>query len=133
MTDSQPDSGPAIEDFDKARSEQYRFLARLLAAPPSAEALNHIAQLQGDDSALGRAFANLAQAAQGADAKRVEREFFRIVRGRRAGRVVALCQLLSDRLFERTPRWPICAAIWLHWAWRALKGGTNPKTISPYC
>ena len=103
MTDSQPDSGPAIEDFDKARSEQYRFLARLLAAPPSAEALNHIAQLQGDDSALGRAFANLAQAAQGADAKRVEREFFELFVGVGRGELLPYASFYQTGFLNERP------------------------------
>lgn len=81
MTDSQPGSGPATEEFDKARSEQYRFLARLLAAPPDADALRSIALLEGDESGLGQAFRNLAAAANGADAKRVEREFFELFVG----------------------------------------------------
>lgn len=81
MKDSQPFEGPAIDPVDIARSEQYRFLARLLLSPPDAGMLTQIAALRGDDTALGLAFAALAKGAQSADAKTVEREFFELFIG----------------------------------------------------
>ncbi|MCC1481659.1 TorD/DmsD family molecular chaperone [Roseibaca sp. Y0-43] len=103
MTDSQPGSGPAIEEFDQARSEQYRFLARLLAAPPSAEMLQQIAQLQGDDSPLGHAFANLARAAAGADAKAVEREFFELFIGVGRGELLPYASFYQTGFLNERP------------------------------
>jgi len=103
MTDSQPGSGPAIEDFDQARSEQYRFIARLLASPPSAETLSHIAQLQGDDSQLGHAFTNLAQAAGSADAKKVEREFFELFVGVGRGELLPYASFYQTGFLNERP------------------------------
>lgn len=53
----------AIAEEDRLRADLYAFLARHLAAAPGVEDLAGIAGLQGDDSDLGRAFADLAQAA----------------------------------------------------------------------
>ncbi|MGQ0662541.1 MAG: TorD/DmsD family molecular chaperone [Pseudomonadota bacterium] len=46
------------------RGECYALLARLLAAPPSAELLDLLRGLKGDDSELGRAISTLAAAAR---------------------------------------------------------------------
>lgn len=81
MTDSQPQTGRAIDPIDTARSEQYRFVARLLAAPPDAALLRQIATLDGDDSALGQAFGALARAAAQAEASAVSREYFELFVG----------------------------------------------------
>ncbi|PZX46178.1 TorA maturation chaperone TorD [Roseinatronobacter thiooxidans] len=81
MTDSQPTRGSAITAVDAARSEQYRFLARLLMSAPDQALLDAIAQLEGDQTALGQAFAALAAAAANADAAVVEREYFELFVG----------------------------------------------------
>jgi TorA maturation chaperone TorD len=81
MQDSQPTAGPAIDAIDAARSEQYRFLARLLVAPPDQALLAQIAELRGDDSAMGLAFAALAEAARKAQPQAIEREFFELFIG----------------------------------------------------
>lgn len=103
MTDSQPVSGPAIEEFDKARSEQYRFLARLLAGPPDAAMLRSIAQLTGDDSHLGRAFGNLASAAAAADPKRVEREYFELFVGVGRGELLPYASFYQTGFLNERP------------------------------
>jgi TorA maturation chaperone TorD len=103
MTDSQPEAGPAIEDFDQARSDQYRFLARLLAAAPDAAALDHMAQLRGDDSVLGLAFANLARSAQAADAKKVEREFFELFVGVGRGELLPYASFYQTGFLNERP------------------------------
>ena len=81
MTDSQPTSGRAITAIDAARSEQYRFLARLLMSAPDQALLNAIAQLKGDKTPLGNAFAALAVTASEADPQAVEREYFELFVG----------------------------------------------------
>ena len=81
MTDSLPGSGPAIHPLDQARSEQYRFLARLLSGAPDATLLAKIAKLDGDDSPMGQAFRALARAAGQTDAKSVAREYFELFVG----------------------------------------------------
>ena len=81
MTDSQSRSGPAIDPIDTARSEQYSFVARILAAPPDAALLEQIATLRGDGSAMGKAFDSMAEAAAQADADSVSREYFELFVG----------------------------------------------------
>jgi TorA maturation chaperone TorD len=81
MTTRQPATGPALDPIDTARAAQYRFLAQILSAAPDAAQLARIAQLQGDDTAMGRAFAALAEAARAADPKAVEREYFELFVG----------------------------------------------------
>lgn len=81
MSDSQPEFGRAIDPMEAARSEQYRFLARMLCASPDQTLLNQIARLQSDETPLGRAFSALAQAAKAAHQDRVEREYFELFIG----------------------------------------------------
>jgi TorA maturation chaperone TorD len=65
-----------IEDIEIARARQYGLLAVLLARAPDAGLLARLATLRGDSSPLGLAHVALAEAAAGASAERVEREFF---------------------------------------------------------
>lgn len=65
-----------IDAVDVARAREYALLAVLLARPPDAAFLERIAGLCGDETPLGAAHAALAEAAKGASAEEVEREFF---------------------------------------------------------
>jgi TorA maturation chaperone TorD len=65
-----------LEDVEVARARQYGLLAVLLARAPDADLLARLARLRGDASPLGLAHAALGEAAAGASAERVEREFF---------------------------------------------------------
>jgi TorA maturation chaperone TorD len=96
MTASLPLAGPAIDPIDAQRSEQYRFAATLLAAPPSADMLRLVAGLAGDSTPLGQAHAVLARAAAATDAQRVEREYFALFIG------VGRGELLPYASFYRT-------------------------------
>jgi TorA maturation chaperone TorD len=78
---SAPNSGRAApiagpEEVDTARAEEYALISTLLARPPDADLLLRLARLPGDPSPLGRAHAELAQAAGRAHAAAVEREYF---------------------------------------------------------
>jgi TorA maturation chaperone TorD len=81
MQASQPGSGHARDDLDLQRSEQYRFLGRILAAAPPARMLADIASLSGDDTPLGQAYDVLARTAAETDAATVEREYFELFIG----------------------------------------------------
>ncbi len=81
MTGSQPRTGPAIDPLDQARSEQYRFVAGLLARPPDERLLQQIAGLEGDASPMGQAFTALAGAAGKVQADDVAREYFELFVG----------------------------------------------------
>ncbi len=64
-----------IAEEDRARAQVYALLGALLARAPSAALLARIAQLQGDDSGLGRAFAALAAAARDTTPAAAEDEY----------------------------------------------------------
>jgi len=66
----------AIDEVDLARAQEYALLATLLSRAPEAALLQRLATLRGDSTPLGLAHIDLAEAARGADAGKVEREFF---------------------------------------------------------
>jgi TorA maturation chaperone TorD len=70
------DQPPSLDDVDVARAQEYALLAVLLARAPDAALLKRIAKLRDDATPLGIAHAALAQAADGANAETVAREFF---------------------------------------------------------
>lgn len=53
----------SIAEEDRLRAELYQFIGGLLLRAPDQAALDQIAGLEGDDSPLGRAFADLAKQA----------------------------------------------------------------------
>jgi TorA maturation chaperone TorD len=65
-----------IDPVDAARAQEYLLLASLLSAAPPTKLLDQLAALTGDATPLGRAHAALAEAAAGAVAAKVEREYF---------------------------------------------------------
>jgi TorA maturation chaperone TorD len=67
---------PKVDDIARGRAQEYALLARLLRNPPDAALLKQIGQLQSDATALGAAHHELAEAAKGASAPDVSREFF---------------------------------------------------------
>jgi len=103
MTDSQPRIGRAIDALEAARSEQYRFLARMLSASPDREMLNQIAGLQGDETPMGRAFTALADAARTADHARVEREFFELFIGVGRGELLPYASFYQTGFLNERP------------------------------
>ncbi|MGE5504129.1 MAG: molecular chaperone [Actinomycetota bacterium] len=68
-------------DEEALRAQVYGLLAVLLAAPPSPRTLAVLAQLDGGDTALGQAFAELGKAARTTDADTAEDEYFRLFVG----------------------------------------------------
>lgn len=65
-----------LAEVDAARAREYSLISALLARAPDAELLQRLAQLPGDPSPLGRAHADLAEAAGRRHAAAVEREYF---------------------------------------------------------
>jgi TorA maturation chaperone TorD len=65
-----------LAEVDAARAQEYALISALLARAPDAELLQRLAELPGDPSPLGRAHADLAQAAGRSHAAAVEREYF---------------------------------------------------------
>jgi TorA maturation chaperone TorD len=53
----------AFSEHDILRSQQWGLIGSVLAAPPKADTIAAFAGLEGDDTALGQAYAVLARAA----------------------------------------------------------------------
>jgi TorA maturation chaperone TorD len=70
-----------VDDVARGRAQEYALLARLLIDPPDAALLKQVAQLHGDETALGTAHHELAEAARRRSAADVEREFFALFIG----------------------------------------------------
>jgi TorA maturation chaperone TorD len=69
------------DDVDLARGREYSLLSVLLLRAPDQALLDRLAELRADDSPLGRVHAALAEAARGAEAERVEREYYNLFIG----------------------------------------------------
>jgi TorA maturation chaperone TorD len=96
----EPSSPP--DDVDAARAQEYALLAVLLARAPDAALLHRIARLRGDATPLGLVHAALAQAADGASAQQVAREFFDLFIGVGRGELLPYASFyLTGFLHER--------------------------------
>jgi len=103
MRDSQPGQGQAIETTDRARGDQYRFVATLLSAAPTAALLAGVARLSGDDTAFGQAVAALAQAAAKTTPAAVEREFFAVFIGVGRGELLPYASFYQTGFLNERP------------------------------
>lgn len=96
------DSTRAVDDVDAARAQEYALLATLLARSPDAELMGRLARLRGDTTPLGIAHAALGEAAAGADAERVGREYFDLFIGLGRGELLPYASYyLTGFLHER--------------------------------
>lgn len=94
------------DDVDHLRALEYRLIASLFAKAPDAALLKRIAKLTGDATPMGMAHVSLAQAADGADAEKIQREFFHLFIGIGRGEFVPygswyLTGFLHDRPLAR--------------------------------
>ena len=94
------------DEVDGARAREYALLAVLLARAPDTALLERIAKLRGDATPLGVAHAALAQAADGASAEKIAREFFDLFVGVGRGELLAygsyyLTGFLNERPLAR--------------------------------
>jgi TorA maturation chaperone TorD len=76
-----PGGSAGMDDTDLARSQEYALLGSLLQRAPDADFLARLSQLEGSDTPLGEAHAQLAQAAASASAEKVRREYFELFEG----------------------------------------------------
>lgn len=100
------DFASADHAVDAARAQEYALLAALLLSAPSPALLERIAQLRDDATPLGRAHANLAEAASQAVAADVEREYFDLFVGLGRGELLPyasyyLTGFLNERPLSR--------------------------------
>jgi TorA maturation chaperone TorD len=70
-----------VDEVDLARAAEYSLLATLLLRSPDAQMLARLAELRGDDSALGVAHAALGEVAARTNAGSVAREHFALFVG----------------------------------------------------
>lgn len=60
---------------DALRAQMYRFLARLLAAPPDKPLLETLSKMEGDDTELGKAMLSFGKLAAKTDPAQAEQEY----------------------------------------------------------
>ena len=94
------------DPVDAARTQEYLLLASLLSTAPSKKLLDQLAASTGDATALGRAHTALAEAAAGAIAAKVEREYFDLFVGLGRGELLPyasyyLTGFLNERPLSR--------------------------------
>jgi TorA maturation chaperone TorD len=70
-----------VDEIARGRAQEYALLARLIRDPPDAAFLKQVGQLSGDETALGAAHRDLAEAARCASVVDLEREFFALFIG----------------------------------------------------
>jgi TorA maturation chaperone TorD len=79
---SSPDSSErVVDEFDRARAEEYALLATLLSRSPDSRLISGLARLKGDASPIGVAHAALGEAAGRATEDRAKREYFDLFTG----------------------------------------------------
>jgi TorA maturation chaperone TorD len=92
----------SLDELDLARAQEYALLSVLLAKAPDAELLQRLEQIEGDDSEIGRAHADLADAAALINAKQLDREYFEVFIGVGRGELLPYASFyLTGFLHER--------------------------------
>ncbi len=81
-----PEAGIAEEE--QLRAQTWRLLGRLLRAPPDAATLSALADLSGDDSALGRRYADLAKLARAVGPNEAAEEYAALFVGLTHGELI---------------------------------------------
>jgi len=69
------------DEFDAYRAENYDVRSLLLASPPNQALLDLLSGLQGDDSALGRSWSDIAQASSNVNPRAIAKEHFELFTG----------------------------------------------------
>ena len=87
---------------ERLRAEFYLLLAHLLAAPVDGSLLKHLTGLPGDDSILGMALSELAEAARNTNLAAIEEEFNNLFIGIGGGELISygshyICGFLHDK------------------------------------
>ena len=65
----------SLASEDALRAQMYRFLARLLAAPPDESLLKSVSGIEGDDTDLGKALRSFSKIAAKSDQAQTEQEY----------------------------------------------------------
>lgn len=97
-----PDALPSIPEEDLWRAQIYALLGRALARRPDTALLTALAQLKGDDSAMGQALAALAEAARSTSLERAQDEYDVLFIGLPRGELVPYASFYrTGFLYER--------------------------------
>ncbi len=97
-----PDALPSIPEEDLWRAQIYALLGRALARRPDTALLTALAQLKGDDSAMGQALAALADAARNTSLERAQDEYDVLFIGLPRGELVPYASFYrTGFLYER--------------------------------
>lgn len=97
-----PDALPSIPEEDLWRAQIYALLGRALARRPDTALLTALAQLKGDDSAMGQALATLADAARSTSLERAQDEYDALFIGLPRGELVPYASFYrTGFLYER--------------------------------
>lgn len=92
-----------VDELDALRAYGYALLARLLHRAPDRELLRILAGMKGDDTPLGRAHTELAEAAGRADPNRVEREHFALFVGVGRGELLPYASFYMTGFLNERP------------------------------
>jgi TorA maturation chaperone TorD/DNA-binding transcriptional regulator YdaS (Cro superfamily) len=97
-----PDALPSIPEEDLWRAQIYALLGRALARRPDTALLTALAQLKGDESAMGQALAALAEAARSTSLERAQDEYDTLFIGLPRGELVPYASFYrTGFLYER--------------------------------
>jgi TorA maturation chaperone TorD len=95
-------STTSIDEIERARAGEYFLLARLLRKAPSQQLLDELGRLRGDDTPIGMAHIELAEAASRTSEAEVAREFFALFIGLGRGELLPYASYyLTGFLHER--------------------------------
>lgn len=90
-------------DEEVLRARFWGLLAALLASPPSQQVLDTLAAMPGDDTAIGRALAELAAAARATDPAAAEEEFTTLFIGLSRGELVPFASYYRTGFLHEKP------------------------------
>jgi TorA maturation chaperone TorD len=99
---SQMTSRRVVDEFDRARAQEYALLSTLLSRSPDSQMIGRLALLRGDASPLGIAHTALGQAASRATEESVGREYFDLFAGLGKGQLLPYAShYLAGSLYGR--------------------------------
>jgi TorA maturation chaperone TorD len=91
-----------VDEVDRARAQEYGLLAALLSRSPDAQMIGRLALMRGDATPLGVAHTALGEAAAGANADGLKREYFSLFDGLgRGGLLPYASYYLTGSLYGR--------------------------------
>lgn len=103
MTDAGASVAASIAEEDRLRAHYYRFLSRLLASPADKDTIKATADLEGDETELGRAIGALARTARGVTPSQVKDEYHELFYGMVRGELVPFCSYYLTGFLNEKP------------------------------